>query len=129
MILCHTPFRAEELVQKYGSKYVLVSGLGKMLHLSNLYGYKKAIDIEELFTLYPQISPVTKSQVSKSYIEEKKGEVLQRLNITEDKLKAEMKFAAIFLWSDAVNLELNLQVMSDLLMSKDGSLTGPQRKP
>jgi len=24
-----------------------------MLHLSNLYGYKKAIDIEELFALYP----------------------------------------------------------------------------
>jgi len=40
-----------------------------------------------------------------------------------------MKFAAIFLWSDAVNLELNLQVMSDLLMSKDGSLTCPQRNP
>lgn len=38
--------------------------------------------------------------------------------MSEAKLKAEMKFAAIFLWSDAVNLELNLQVMIDLLMSK-----------
>ena len=53
IIMCHTPFREEELVSRYGSQYVLVSGLGKMLELAGLYGYSKAIDIEELFALYP----------------------------------------------------------------------------
>jgi hypothetical protein len=53
MIMCHTPFRGEELVNRYGSQFVLVSGLGKMLELAGLYGYSKAIDIEELFSLYP----------------------------------------------------------------------------
>jgi hypothetical protein len=51
--MCHTPFRGGELVDRYGSQYVLVSGLGKMLELAGLYGYSKAIDIEELFALYP----------------------------------------------------------------------------
>jgi hypothetical protein len=53
MILCHTPFRSEKLVREYHDKYVLVSGLGKMIELAEMYGYRKAIDIEELFALYP----------------------------------------------------------------------------
>ncbi len=61
MLMCHTPFRDTELVKKYADKYVLVSGLGKMIELAQLYGYSKAIDIEELFALYPVISPVTLS--------------------------------------------------------------------
>jgi hypothetical protein len=59
MILCHTPFRDAAIVRKYADKYVLVSGLGKMIELAQLYGYHKAIDIEELFALYPDVSPVT----------------------------------------------------------------------
>jgi hypothetical protein len=59
MILCHTPFKQRELVDQYEDKYVLVSGLGKMIELAKLYGYRKAVDIEELLSIYPQISPVT----------------------------------------------------------------------
>jgi hypothetical protein len=33
-----------------------------MIDLAKLYGYKKAIDIEELFALYPEIAPVTNTQ-------------------------------------------------------------------
>ena len=62
MILCHSPFREEKMVKEYGDKYVLVSGLGKMIEIAKEYGYRKAIDIEELFALYPDISPVSKQQ-------------------------------------------------------------------
>jgi HAD superfamily hydrolase (TIGR01456 family) len=33
------------------------------------------------------------------------------------------------LWSDAVNLDLNLQLFSDLIVSKDGRLGQSQRGP
>jgi hypothetical protein len=53
------PLKQRELVDQYEDKYVLVSGLGKMIELAKLYGYRKAVDIEELLSIYPQISPVT----------------------------------------------------------------------
>jgi hypothetical protein len=49
-------------VQEYRNKYILVSGIGRMIDIAKLYGYKKAIDIEELFALYPELSPVSHSQ-------------------------------------------------------------------
>jgi hypothetical protein len=79
MILCHSPFRQESLVQEYAEKYVLVSGIGRMIDLAKLYGYKKAIDIEELFALYPELSPVSHSHASREYLHDKKQQVLQRL--------------------------------------------------
>lgn len=41
-------------------------------------------------------------------LENKKQQLLTRLNKSEDQLKSELKFDAIFLWSDAIKLELNL---------------------
>lgn len=58
IIVCHSPFRGSDLVNQYKDKFVLVSGLGKVLDVARYYGYKKAIDIEELFALYPQTCPV-----------------------------------------------------------------------
>ena len=60
--------------------------------------------------------------IEKGYLEAKKSDLLTRLGMSEDALKAELKFHAIMLWSDAVNLELNLQVFSDLIASKDGRI-------
>ena len=62
MILCHSPFRDPQLVKEYAEKYILVSGIGRMIDIAKLYGYKRAIDIEELFALYPELSPVSYSQ-------------------------------------------------------------------
>ncbi len=62
MILCHSPFKDPKLIEKYADKYVLVSGLGRMIDIAKLYGYKRAIDIEELFALIPSSSPVSHSQ-------------------------------------------------------------------
>lgn len=49
-------------MKEYGSKYVLVSGLGRMIDIAEKYGYTKAIDIEELFAIFPHLSAVTHSQ-------------------------------------------------------------------
>jgi len=55
--------------------------------------------------------------------------VLARFGLSEEALKRELQFHAIMLWSDAVNLELNMQLFSDLLVSKDGRLGQSQRGP
>jgi hypothetical protein len=59
MILCHSPFRQKVFLEKYAERYVLVSGIGKMIEVGEAYGYRKIIDIEEYFSLYPQLAPVT----------------------------------------------------------------------
>ena len=43
---------------------------------------------------------------------------------TEEHLKETMQFKAFLLMSDAVNLEMNVQIMCDLLASKDGRMNG-----
>ena len=43
---------------------------------------------------------------------------------TLDGLKKDLKFKAIMLLSDPVNLEMNIQLMCDLLSSKEGRMDG-----
>jgi len=43
---------------------------------------------------------------------------------TEEHLKEAMQFKAFLLMSDAVNLEMNVQIMCDLLASNDGRING-----
>lgn len=58
-------------------------------------------------------------------VEQKRNEVKARLGFKNlEEMKKEMKFKAFFLCSDAVQLELNVQIISDLLVSRDGRLDG-----
>ena len=65
MIECHTPFSDPEMLNEYGDEFVLVSGLGTCVEIASEpsvkkpygYGYRRAIDIEELFALYPESCP------------------------------------------------------------------------
>jgi hypothetical protein len=43
---------------------------------------------------------------------------------SEEQLKEAMKFKAFLLMSDAVNLEMNVQIMCDLVASNDGRMNG-----
>jgi len=52
MILCHTPLRDPELLKEYSEKYVIVTGTYDELHVALMYGYKKAIHVEELAAFY-----------------------------------------------------------------------------
>jgi hypothetical protein len=47
---------------------------------------------------------------------------------TEEALKADLKFKAVMLMADVYLQEMNVQLISDLVLSKDGTLTGPRRK-
>ena len=49
------------MLDKYSESFVLVSGLGSILEVANFYGYKKAIEIEELLALYPALNPSVNS--------------------------------------------------------------------
>lgn len=57
MISCHTPFSDEALVEEYKDEFILVSGLGRVLEVALSYGYRRALDIEELFALFPESIP------------------------------------------------------------------------
>ena len=57
MILCHTPLRDPELLEVYGDKYVIVTGTYEELHVAQVYGYKKAIHVEELAAFYSDQIP------------------------------------------------------------------------
>jgi ribonucleotide monophosphatase NagD (HAD superfamily) len=52
MILCHTPLKDPELLKEYADKYVIVTGTYEELHVAQVYGYKKAIHVEELSAFY-----------------------------------------------------------------------------
>ena len=57
MICCHTPLR--DYVPQYGDKFVLVTGLGNVMQVCAEYGLRKAIHVEELYALIPQLSPLS----------------------------------------------------------------------
>jgi hypothetical protein len=79
MIMCHTPFSDPDFMKQYKSEFVLVSGLGRMIDVAETtYGYEKAIDIEELFALFPQTCPSLMGHFGSEWIANKKEEVLQR---------------------------------------------------
>lgn len=52
MILCHTPLRDAEMLKEYADKYVIVTGTLDELNVAQVYGYKKAIHVEELSAMY-----------------------------------------------------------------------------
>jgi ribonucleotide monophosphatase NagD (HAD superfamily) len=70
--------------------------------------------------------------MTKEEMERKKREVIERIGplgySNLEQLKSEMEFKAFFLFSDAIQLELNLQVISDLVCSKDGRIGGANQR-
>jgi hypothetical protein len=86
------------------------------------YGYRRAIDIEELFSLFPESVPSLNNpyHYSKDRMKELRQKMLTRFkdlpmktdpmrkyNCEEDILR-EMEIKAVFLMSDAVNFEMNV---------------------
>ena len=79
MIMCHTPFSDPEFMSQFKDEFVVVSGLGRMIDVAEgTYGYQKAVDVEEVFALFPQSCPSLQAHFGASWIENKKAEVLQR---------------------------------------------------
>ena len=116
-IMCHTPFSQPSMVEKYKDSFVLVTGLGRMVEIADdHYGFNKAIEIEELWSLFPESCPSISSDIylntDNSHRDMVKDKLMKRFGkkgySSVEKLKADLKFDAIFLLSDAVNLEMNI---------------------
>ena len=60
MICCHTPLKKK--VPDFGDKYVLVTGLGGVMDVCRQYGFRKAIHVEELYALMPNLSPLAQKE-------------------------------------------------------------------
>ena len=121
MICCHTPLR--KIVPKLADKFVLVTGCGNSLKVCHEYGFAKAIHAEELFALAPNAAPLAKKEYPADRQAKNRAAVLARFQKTsETELLSEIKFEAVFVMSDVWAMELNLQLIMDVLMSRDGSL-------
>lgn len=65
--------------------------------------------------------------MSKDLMGKIKQGVLARFEKTEEELKAELKFEAIFILVATLRLGSCLQVVTDIVASKDGTILGPRR--
>ena len=77
MICCHTPLKKQ--VPAYGDKFVLVSGIKDVLSVCREYGFRKAIHVDELYSLIPEICPVATKEYPKDIQAAKKDALLRRL--------------------------------------------------
>jgi hypothetical protein len=74
MILCHSPLKT--LVPDYMDKYVLFSGIGDIINVANGYGFKKAIELDELLAIHPELHPLTTKWYPESTLKQKKQDVI-----------------------------------------------------
>lgn len=50
----HTPLSDPDFIKDYEDKFVLIDGIGYVLEIALSYGFKKAIHINELASLFPK---------------------------------------------------------------------------
>ena len=127
MILCQSPLR--QLVPKYSDKYILVCGMGDLINVSQEYGFTRAIHIDEYFSLHPELSPLVEKTFPKERMSRAKEQVIRRLG--SDIGERDINFEAIMMMGDVDYFELSLAIISDLLLSKQGSIMqrrGPSDK-
>ena len=85
------------------------------------YGLNKAIHIDEYFALHPDhFASMARRSFPVDRMEKARRAVVSRFG--ESITSFDIKFEAIMLMSDADFLEINLQLMSDLILSKQGSI-------
>ena len=120
LVQCHTPLL--KLLPEYHDKFVLVAGIKDTIDVINGYGFKNAIHTEELAALIPALSPLTLKSLPESLMHDRKQAVLKRFGMTAPELTSKLQFDAIFMACDVFCYELNLQIFTDLIMSKEGRL-------
>ncbi|KAI8963721.1 HAD-superfamily hydrolase [Daldinia sp. FL1419] len=105
----HTPYY--DLVSEYGDKPVLVLGAhgDQIRDLAAAYGFKNVITSSDIVVEYPYIHPFP--EITKSHHEKfgRKNNILRNTPI-----------AAIMFWSSPRDWCLDLQIVTDLLLSSKG---------
>ena len=91
------------------------------------YGFRKAIHVEELYALMPNLSPLAQKEYPPERQAAKKDALLKRLggDMSEEEFINQIKFDAIMVIADVFCMEMNLQILTDVVLSKDGRLGGP----
>ena len=83
-----------------------------MIDIAELYGFNRALDIWELFSLYPELCSNVKINMDASEIDKFREGLLKRMKKhgynSVDELKADLEFEAFFMFGDVVGMELNI---------------------
>lgn len=90
----------------------MVTGQGNLTEIAEKYGYKKAIDIQELYSLFPDSCPSLYMVYDDQWRERRVNDLMLRMQKlgydSVESLKIDLKIKAIMLLSDPVNLEMNI---------------------
>ena len=88
MILSHTPLK--KLLPKYNDKFVLVSGMLEAVDVCVDYGFEKAMHVEEVLALIPEVSRFARASLPESTLIRRKADVLKRFEISQDELISQL---------------------------------------
>ena len=116
IILCHTPLK--ELLPQYQHKTVLTAGVGDCANVATSYGFQHIIALEEYSALFPELSRLSIMPKDKKLLSEYRQRCLRRWGVSS--INMFPRIDAIFMMSDPMVWEENLQLISDLLISKNG---------
>ena len=126
LVECHTPLKT--LLPAFHDKFVLVAGYKETIEAIHDYGFKKAIHSEELLGLIPEIAPLPTRTMPESLLTARKEAVLKRFGMTREELLEQLKFDALFIACDVYNYEFNMEIFTELVLSKDGRLGQKDRR-
>lgn len=134
VILCHTPLKL--LVKSHKDKMIIATGVGDIAKILTSYGFNRFLTVEEYCQIYRQsigqfLRIESAEQRKQTYeIVEKRLGIKFSPKIHEGKGgldKDFLKFDSVFTMTDVSRWERSVQVISDILISKDG-IPGSIRK-
>lgn len=121
VIVSHTPIRS--LVNTHKDELILVSGKGQPAKVMQEYGFTNYITVDELCRVNPNL-------ISDFLVYESEETCKRTVNTIEERFRRKItaedvldfKFKSIFILSDVISWERNIQVMSYILASPSGSI-------
>ena len=116
VILCHSPMK--EALKQYSKGLMLISGTGKINEVMLNYGFKNYITTQEYSTMFPEMFPFF-MDLNRDPLKIEKMKKIVGKRIKRD-LTTFPKINAIVQITDMTRWEINIQLFSDLLISKDG---------
>jgi len=121
ILLNYTALRP--VMSEYKDKLVIVSGVGDMEEIARDIGLKKYLTIEEYALMYPDMFPVTEKGQPDAVTQEARRKVAERIGITDFSIfDKPLQVHAVFLLNDPPFWYEYLQVICDLVASRDGSV-------
>ena len=115
IVQSHTPFASYEALK---DKCVLVMGgdAGKCRDVAELYGFTHAITSGDIYAAHPEIWPF--SRVFSEYYKEWTRPLRKLINA--EKPEDSLKIDAVFVFNDPRDWALELQVLLDICLSREG---------